>query len=74
MPNLYRCERKQFPPKNNNSKHENRVEEKSPPLKKKKLDFKTCKKNTMNSLNEVECFLRNFKHFSRYIKLYKILK
>lgn len=40
----------------------------------KKLNFRTCKKNTINSLNEVEHFLRNFNSFTRYIKLYKILK
>lgn len=44
-----------------------------PPPKKKKLNFKTCKKNTINSLHEVEHFLRNFNQFSKYIKLYKIL-
>ena len=41
---------------------------------KKKMDFKKLKKNTLNSLNEVEYFLRDFKKFSNYIKLYKILK
>ncbi len=41
---------------------------------KKKLNFKKIKKNTLNSLNEVEFFLRDFKKFSNYIKLYKILK
>ena len=41
---------------------------------KKKKGFSNYKKNTINSLNEVEHFLRNFKEFSRYIKLYKILK
>ena len=30
--------------------------------------------NTFNSLNEVEFFLRDFKKFSKYLKLYKILK
>ena len=40
----------------------------------KKIDFKIIKKNTFNSLTEVEYFLRNFKLFSKYIKLYKILK
>lgn len=40
----------------------------------KKLNFKTCKKNTINSLTEVEHFLRNFNSFTRYIKLYKLLK
>lgn len=42
--------------------------------KNQKVDFKKIKKNTFNSLNEVECFLRNFKQFTKYIKLYKILK
>lgn len=41
---------------------------------KKKLSLKKLKKNTINSLNEVELFLHNFKKFSDYIKLYKILK
>ena len=47
-----------------------------PKLKRKKIkfDFKKMKKNTLISLNEVECFLRDFKKFSNYIKLYKILK
>lgn len=45
---------------------------KSPP--KKKFDFKVYKKNTINSLNEVEYFLNNFKKFSRYVRIYKILK
>lgn len=42
--------------------------------KKNKMDFNKIKKNTLISLNEVECFLRDFKKFSNYIKLYKILK
>lgn len=42
--------------------------------KKTKMDFKKIKKNAIISLNEVECFLRDFKKFSNYIKLYKILK
>lgn len=41
---------------------------------KKKLNFEKMKKNTINSLNEVELFLHNFKKFRDYIKLYKILK
>ena len=40
----------------------------------KKMDLKKFKKKTFDSLNEVECFLRDFKQFSKYIKLYKILK
>lgn len=42
--------------------------------KKKKFDFNKKKENTIKSLNEVECFLRNFKNMSKYIKLYKIIK
>ncbi len=47
-----------------------------PKLKKKKIkfDFKKIKKNTICSLNEVECFLNNFNKFYNYIRLYKILK
>lgn len=74
MPSLYRCENKQLLEKRNNFENEKRGEKKTSPPKKKKLNFKSCKKNTLNSLNEVEHFLRNFKHFSKYIKLYKILK
>jgi len=68
MPNLYRVEKNNFPEE---KIQENRGEKKSPPPKKKKLNFKTCKKNT---LNEVEHFLRDFNHFFKYVKLYKILK
>lgn len=74
MPSLYRCENNQMLEKRNNFENEKRGEKKPSPPKKKKLNFKTCKKNTINSLNEVEHFLRDFKHFSKYIKLYKILK
>lgn len=42
--------------------------------KNKKVDFKKLQKNTCKSLNEVECFLNDFKRFTNYIKLYKILK
>ena len=47
-----------------------------PPPKKKKIKFDIIKmkKNTVKSLNEVECFLNNFNRFFNYIKLYKILK
>lgn len=47
---------------------------KRPSHNKKKIDFKKMKKNTINSLNEVECFLHDFRKFCNYIKLYKILK
>ena len=71
MPSLYRVERTNF---HQEKIQENRGEKNSPPPKKKKLNFKTCKKNTINSLNEVEHFLRDFNHFLKYVKLYKILK
>ena len=45
-----------------------------PPPPRKKMKFKDMKKNTINSLNEVEYFLNNFQKFTNCIKLYKILK
>ena len=42
--------------------------------KKNKFDFKKKKENTLNSLNEVEHFLFNYKHFVKYVKLYKWFK
>lgn len=74
MPNLYRCEKNQLSQKINNYEYEKRGEKKQNSSKKKKINFKTCKKNTINSLNEVEHFLRNFNGLVKYIKLYKILK
>lgn len=56
-----------------NNSQNNRGEKKSPP-KKKKLSFKTYKKNTINSLNEIEYFLNNLNKAFRYIKIYKIFK
>lgn len=44
-----------------------------PPHKNKKIDFKCIKKDTINSLNEVEHFLCNFQNICKYLKLYKIL-
>jgi len=41
---------------------------------KKKFDFKIKKENTLNSLNEVEHFLYNYKHFTKYMKMYKWFK
>lgn len=38
------------------------------------FNFKRIKKNTLCSLNEVECFLNKFNKFSNCIKLYKIFK
>ena len=42
--------------------------------KKKKINFSQKKDNTLKSLSEVELFLRDFKKFKNYIKIYKILK
>lgn len=55
-----------------NFPQENRGEKNPPP--KKKFDFKSYKKNTIKSLNEIEYFLNNFQNIAKYIKLYKILK
>lgn len=44
------------------------------PPHKKHLDFNTCTKNTIKSLNEVEYFLNNLHNFTRYIHLYKFFK
>lgn len=45
---------------------------KTPP--KKKFNFKSFKKDTCSSLNDVEHFLNDFSLFFKYIKLYKLLK
>ena len=42
--------------------------------KKKKFDFKCKKENAINSLFEVEHFLRNIKKICNTIDLYKILR
>lgn len=49
---------------------------KPPPPKppKKKFDFKSFKKDTCTSLNDVECFLNNFTNTLKYIKLINLLK
>ena len=41
---------------------------------KKKITFKSLKKDTCTSLNDVEYFLNNFSHTLKYIKLIKLLK
>lgn len=70
MPSLYRIENNN---QINNVRCENKGGKKAPPPK-KKLSFKSCKKNTIKSLHEVEYFLNHFNHFIKYVKLYKILK
>lgn len=42
--------------------------------KSKKFDFNQKKNNTIKSLKEVECFLRDTNKFSKIINLYKFLK
>ena len=74
MPRLYRCENNKSLEKIINIENEKRGDKNPPPPKRKPLNFKTCKINTIKSLNEVEHFLRNFNNIARYIKLYKILK
>lgn len=67
MPNIYRSnhieETRAFP-----------LDNKNKDKKKKKRNFKELKGNTIKSLNEVEYFLTNIKHFSKHIKVYKMLK
>lgn len=41
---------------------------------KKSFDFNSYKKNTLNSIHDVEYFLNNFHHYFKYLKLYKIIK
>ncbi len=50
----------------------NRGDIKSP--QKKSFDYKSFKTNTLKSINDVEYFLRNFKKFHSYFKIYKLLK
>ena len=47
---------------------------KPPKPQKKKFDFKSLKKDTCSSLNDVECFLNNFCSTLKYIKLINLLK
>lgn len=54
-----------------NFRHSNNKKNNS---KKKSFDFKKYKKNTLDSLNDVEYFLNNLKNVSKIIKIKKILK
>lgn len=56
----------------NDGSPNDRGDNNSPP--KKHGCFKIYKNNTINSLNDVECFLNNFHHYFKCLKLYKILK
>ena len=53
--------------------NQNNRGEKTPPPK-KSFDFNSYKKNTLNSIHDVEHFLNNFHHYSKYLKLFKLLK
>ena len=44
------------------------------PPPKKKLNFKSLKKDTCKSLNDVECFLNKFSDFLRYVRIINLLK
>ncbi len=55
-----------FPEKNNRGDEQ--------PPRKKSFDFNSYKKNTINSIHDVEHFLNNFHHYFKYFKLYKIMK
>jgi len=63
----YQYYRSEMPPQLPPPKH-------PPKPPKKKLDFKCLKKDTCKSLNDVECFLNDFSHTWKYIKLIKLLK
>jgi hypothetical protein len=56
----------------NENNQNNRGEKKSP--QKKSFDFNLYKKNTINSINDVEHFLNNFNYYSKYLKLFKFMK
>ena len=57
---------------NENNSENNRGEKNSP--QKKHFNFNLYKKNTINSLYDVEYFLNNFHHYFKYFKLYKIFR
>lgn len=43
-------------------------------VQKKKLNFKTMRKNTISSLNDVEFFLNNINKISSCVKIFKLFK
>ncbi len=69
-----------FPYNNQNNitslenKLNNRSSSNTQPPTKKKVCFKSLKKDTCSALNDVEHFLCNFESYMKYIKLYKLLK
>ena len=76
MPNLYRANYNKDNNNFNYSSEETRGDKNSKikPPEKKKVTFKQMRKNTVSSLNDVEKFLGDFKHFIKYVKLYKLFK
>ena len=70
-PYLYNRSEIDFKPSTPISKHPPHSPTKPP---KKKYDFKSLKKDTCTSLNDVECFLNKFTHTLKYIKLINLLK
>ena len=71
----YRSEKNLTPPKPIISHPPpNCTSAKPPKPPKKKFDFKSLKKDTCSSLNDVECFLNNFCCTLKYIKLINLLK
>ena len=65
MTNIYRA---------NYNEKENRGGHLPPPNKKNKKDFKTLKKKTFKSLNDVEYFLNNLGQFFKTAKIIKLFK
>ena len=55
-----------FYSRKNNNNYNNKINN--------KVTFKKRKENALASLGEVENFLSNYKHFMRYIKLYKFFR
>lgn len=50
------------------------LEPKQKPPPRKNLNFKSLKKDTCKSLNDVECFLNKFTDSLKYYKLINLLK
>lgn len=63
-----------IPPVFNNNPSPPKPQRPNKPPQKKKFNFKSFKKDTCTSLNDVEHFLCDFSTFVKYVKLYKLLK
>lgn len=70
---LNSCPYKPLLPKPNPNNCNNGCKLPKPPPN-KHIDFRQFKKNTIQSLNEVEYFLNNFNKALTCIKLYKVFK